>query len=550
MSARTLKSRPSRPLAEYDFVVVGAGPAGAVVANRLSEDPSVRVLLLEAGPSDNALAYAPILNTYLIFTELSWNFMTERPGSACRGLEDERCPWPSGRGAGGGSGMNAMIYTRGHQANYDDWAARGNTGWSYEEVLPYFLKSERVNIPQLRKSPFHGHSGNLTVRHVPFTSQLMESFIEAGRLAGYSRVDYSDPRSQEGFSQIQATVDEDGLRSSAVTAFMRPVANRPNLHMAFNTRVTKVLIDPKTMRAYGVEYKTRGIGHADHLREFGIPVLKDLPVGDNLLEHLGMNGLVFLIDQPVGLLAHELLANVVGYTAELVNNRRGPLTSLGCEAIGFVRTKYANLTGGLPDLELLFVPSAINQDGGYSLRKTMGVTDALYDNVYADIDRRHAFTIWPIPLYPRSKGTVRLRDADPLSKVRIYPNFLTHPLDVAVMVEGLKTAVEMGEGPAFRWAGARLHRVPFPRCARLQFGSEPYWECAAREMTSQFHHQCCTAGMGRVVDPRLRVYGVQGLRLADASVMPDMVGGHTQATCYMIGEKAADMIKEDWNMLR
>jgi choline dehydrogenase len=413
------------------------------------------------------------------------------------------------------------------------------------------------------------------VGYVPYTTPLLKAFLKAGVESGYKLTDYNAPRSHIGFSQIQATV-KGGRRASAVSSFIKPILGiRPNFHFFLRSQATKVLIDPATMTAYGVEYirngvkrvvKARkevilsagafntpqllmlsGIGHKDHLESLGIPCLVDLPVGDGLMEHIGMNGLVFLLDQNVGIRTVAVTRAVPQLMAEATRGR-GPLTSLGCEGIAFIQTKYANQTDDVPDIELLFVPAGINNDGGNALRKTMDITDSLYNTVYGPVNYKDSFTIWPILLYPKSKGYVRLRNKVPTSKVRIYANFLTEREDVLTMVEGIKAAVSLAESAAFKKYGARLHKTPIPECEELGFGTDPYWECTVRYITSQFHHQCCTAPMGPVLDPRLRVRGVAHLRVADASVMPTIPGAHTQAPAYMIGEKAADLIKQDWQM--
>lgn len=535
------------------------------------------MLLLEAGVDDSAYTDIPILNTYLWWTEHNWLYQAERQPEACLGLKDGTCPWPAGKGMGGGSIINALIYTRGNPGDYDRWAAMGNPGWSYREVLPYFTKSEKVAIPQLRNSPYHGHSGYLNIEFAPFHTPLRDAFMEAGREIGYEFIDYHDPATPIGFSPIQATMMK-GRRMGASRTFLHPIRKRKNFHVVTKAHASKILIDPRTKRAYGVEFikngrkrvvlarkevivsagafnspqllMLSGIGPRDHLTEMGIPVIADLPVGNNLQEHLSMAGLTFLVNKGVGLVVNRLISNSTKFTAEYLRGK-GPFTMLGCEALGYIRTKYANNTR-YPDIEYIFVPASIALDNGSSLRKTMEITDNVYNTVWGRVGGKDAWTIWPMLLYPKSKGFVRLGSTNPLKPPKIFANFLTEKIDVDVLAEALQTVVELSKTKAFRKYGSKLHDVPIPGCKQHPFGSHEYWGCSARYITTQLHHQCGTAKMGpasdpeAVVDPALRVKGIYGLRVVDTSIIPVITGGHTMSTAYMIGEKGSDMIKDTW----
>lgn len=565
-------------LSEYDFVVVGAGAAGCVLTNRLTEVPDWKVLLLEAGVDDNYYTDVPVFNTYLWWGEYNWGYQAERSKEACLGLEGETCPWPAGKGMGGGTIINALIYTRGNAGDYDRWASLGNPGWSYNEVLPYFIKSEKVAIPWLRNSPYHGHSGYLSIDYPPDHTPLRDAFMAAGREVGYNFIDYHDPATPIGFSPIQATMRK-GRRSGASRSFLHPIRKRKNFHVVTQAHVTKLLVDPGTKRVYGVEFLKNGrkrvvlarkevilsagafntpqilmlsgIGPRDHLTEMGIPVVTDLPVGNNLQEHIGMAGLTFLVNKGVGLIVSRLLWNVTTFAGQYLAKGKGPFTTLGCEALGYIKTKYANDTM-YPDIEYIFVPASLGTDNGASLRKTMEITDHVYDTVWGDVSGKDAWTVWPMLLYPKSRGFVRLASTNPLTAPKIFANFLTEQIDVDVMAEALQTVVRLSKTKAFQKFGSKLHDVPIPGCEHLTFGSSAYWGCSVRQLTLQLHHQCGTAKMGppedpeAVVDPSLRVYGVSGLRVIDTSIIPVITGGHTMATAYMIAEKGADMIKEMW----
>ncbi|XP_014241316.1 glucose dehydrogenase [FAD, quinone]-like [Cimex lectularius] len=559
---------------EYDYIVVGSSPSGCVITNRLTENSAVNVLLIEAGYEDNILTDIPILNVFMALTDWNWKFTAEFKEGTCAGMYEEQCPWPSGKGPGGGTILNAMIYTRGNFRDYDNWEKEGNPGWKYNDVLPYFRKVENMMINDLRGSKYHGTTGHLPLNYVPFETPLLGAFLKAGKHYGYSLVDYNNPNSHIGFSRIQSTT-RNGERVSAATAYLKPILRRKNFQFTLRSRVTKILIDPRTKRAYGVVYTKEGkeyvvfakkevilsagafnspqllmlsgIGPRHHLEQFNIPVIQDLPVGDNLMEHIGMHGLVFLINQNVSINPFRIVDQILPTALQYVVGTKGILTSLGCEGVAYMKTKYSNSTEDYPDIELLFISAGLNIDSGLLLRKTFGIDDETYEKTYQPIDGKDTFSIWPMVLYPQSRGTVRLKDADPLSKVKIQHNFLDSRIDALILVEAIKIAIALAESPPFKQFGARLYKRPFPQCRAYQFGTDEYWECAVRTITTQFHHQSGTCKMGTVVDSRLRVKGVSSLRVADASIMPSITGGHTQAPAYMIGEKAADLIKQDCN---
>lgn len=296
-------------LPEYDFIIIGGGSAGAVLANRLTENPKVSVLLLEAGPDENEVTDVPSLAAYLQLSSLDWSYKTEPSNSACLGMVNNRCNWPRGKVLGGSSVLNYMIYVRGNKNDYDNWAQMGNTGWDYKSVLPYFKKSEDNRNPYLARTPYHSSGGYLTVQESSWHTPLAAAFVEAGTEIGYENRDINGEK-QTGYMIAQGTIRR-GSRCSTAKAFLRPIRLRPNFHLALNAFVTKIEIDPKTKRAWGVEFVRHnrkqiirarrevilsagainspqilmlsGVGPRDHLEAMGIPVLKDLPVGNNLM---------------------------------------------------------------------------------------------------------------------------------------------------------------------------------------------------------------------------------------------------------------------------
>ena len=562
---------------DYDFIIIGGGSAGAVIANRLTENPKVSVLLLEAGPDENEVSDVPSLSAYLQLSNLDWSYKTEPSSTACQGMVNHRCNWPRGKVLGGSSVLNYMIYVRGNKNDFNHWAEMGNPGWDYKSVLPYFLKSEDNRNPYLARTSYHNSGGYLTIQEAPWHTPLVAAFVEAGTEIGYENRDINGER-QTGYMIAQGTIRR-GSRCSTAKAFLRPIRLRPNFHLALNTLVTKIEIDPKTKRAWGVEFvrgnrkqilrarrevilsagainspqilMLSGVGPRDHLNAMGIPVIKDLPVGNNLMDHLGFGGLTFLVDKPVAILQNRIQAATA--TTEYVLNERGPLTVLGgLEGIAFVNTPYANHSLDWPDIQFHMAPASLNSDNGAQVWKILGLREDFYKEMYSPIYDRYSWTIMPLLLRPKSRGWVRLQSKNPYAAPLMNPNYFDDPLDMATMVEGAKIALRTANAKVFKQFGSRLYQKPLPNCKHLKFLSDEYLECGIRTISMTIYHQCGTAKMGpaydpeAVVDPRLKVYGIKGLRVIDASVMPQIVSGNTNAAVIMIAEKGSDMIKEEW----
>ncbi|WP_420345358.1 GMC family oxidoreductase [Pelagibius sp.] len=528
--------------AAYDYIIVGAGSAGCVLANRLSADPDKRVLLLEAGGRDwNPWIHVPVGYFKTMHNpNTDWCYRTE----ADEGLNGRSLDWPRGKVLGGSSSINGLLYVRGQKEDYDHWRQLGNAGWSYDDVLPYFKRSEDQ---ERGADDYHGAGGPLAVSNMRIRRELCDRFIEAAVELGIPASDDFNGAEQEGAGYFQLTA-RNGRRCSTAVGYLHPVRHRANLEVVTHAQVERLVFDGR--RAAAVAYRRKGeafqascrgeivlaagaigspqilmlsgIGPGGHLQDFSIPLVHDLPgVGGNLQDHLQVR-MVFQTKRPITMndqVRNPAKKALMGL--EYLLKRSGPLTMGASQVCVFARSSEEAAT---PDIQFHLQPLSADKPG-------------------EGLHKFSAFTSSTCQLRPESKGRIALRSPDAAEHPAIHPNYLNTAKDQAVTVAGMKMSRRFA---ATKVLAPLIEKelLPGPEVV----SDEDLLE-AARNISQTIYHPVGTCKMGRdpgaVVDERLAVHGLQGLRVVDASIMPAIVSGNTNAPTIMIAEKASDMILAD-----
>lgn len=509
-------------------------------------------------------------------TPEDWGYKTQPQKGACRSYRAKGCAWPRGKTLGGSSSINAMFYVRGNKVDYDEWAAQGNKGWSYEDVLPYFKKSENYLAPSTDETyKYHSQNGYLNVTVDDNMNPFEHMIIKAAMELGFKNSTDINGDSQMGVIRASTTSNK-GMRQGTAANFLNSVKDRKNLHVMKNTHAIKILFEPGTNTVSGILLNKdgkevtvnirkelivsagainspqllmlSGIGPRKHLKEMNIEVNADLPVGENLQDH-AFHPLFYTLPGDENLTS---LSNIIQMLFQSIVKREGPLSDTSPHrVISFYNTTDPNSES--PDIQshyVIFPPSI------YNLLDVLAKHD-LNEQVQAKFKKinKDKFTmfVYTTLLKPKSKGKIILKSKNPFDHPLIYANYFDHPEDIETVIKGIQQhALKLGKTKAFQELGFTLEWLDIDACRQYDKESAKFLDCMVRELTFSLYHPTSTVKMGpdtdntAVVDHELRVRNVKGIRVVDASIMPSVVRGNTNAPCIMIGEKGADMIKNYW----
>jgi choline dehydrogenase len=557
---------------KYDYIIVGGGTAGAVLAGRLSEDASIKsILVIEAG--DNPAKERtipidiPVLADAVRGTKFDWQYQTVPQKDACKAHVNNVCLLPSGKGLGGSSNLNYMQYQRGSRHDYDDWANSGATGWSYKDVLPYFIKSEDQRNGEFIRTVFHGFGGRMTVGDAN-PSAINKVMDLCFREVGLKKRDING-HNQFGWAPTQATIRR-GVRWSTYRAFLQSAMDNKNLHVLTRAVAHKIIFDGKTAVGVEFEYKGKvlkvqaekeifltagaigtpkilmlsGVGPKKHLQDMKIPVVADLPVGENLQDHVVGDGVEFFTP-------YTGLTVTAARAENFISSWAYSLFGTGMKSSPRFRESLANirLRNQPPSIRYPLVSLHIASNPYSYLGEQLNVKEEAWEAVHGEPPTNEGFTIFPVLMHPRSKGTIRLKSNNPQDPPVIDPRYLSEEADVKMLAEAYLFARRLVHSKALKDWEFQLSNRLLPQCMKLGNFTDQYIQCHLRHITIPGNSPVGTCRIGgerdphAVVDPNLRVRGLNNLRVIDASIIPNAMSGNSFTTQIMIAEKAADMIK-------